>query len=154
MRSRANHRSVQRQKSRSHVHEKDEDQDARETLSSVEIAEVQTDNNLEAEEGDAEQKRQDKAKFDEVMSLMNKYDQAEAHIKWVNSPEYAQKKEEDKMAVIKQKQTEKEKEKELAELEKQRQEEDQKEKQQSLIQQEEDLRHSQEYVKKCVKKYT
>ena len=54
MRSRANHRSVQRQRSRSHVHEKDEDQDARETLSSVEIAEVQTDNNLEAEAGDAE----------------------------------------------------------------------------------------------------
>jgi len=35
---------------------------------------VQTDNDLGAEEGDAEQKRQDKAKFDEVMSLMNKYD--------------------------------------------------------------------------------
>ena len=44
------------------------------TLSSVEIADVQTENNIEAEDGDAEQKRQDKTKFDEVMSLMNKYD--------------------------------------------------------------------------------
>ena len=56
---------------------------------------MQTDENnkIGAEDGDAEQKRQDRAKFDEVMSLMNKYDQAEAHIKWVNSPEYAQQKE-------------------------------------------------------------
>ena len=68
---------------------------------------MQTDNDLGAEEGDAEQKRQDKAKFDEVMSLMNKYDSAEAHIKWVNSPEYAQQKEQDKINLIKQKEEDK-----------------------------------------------
>lgn len=62
-------------------------------MAGVEIAEVQTTNEIGAEDADAEQKRQDKAKFDEVITLMNKYDQAEAHIKWVNSPEYAQQKE-------------------------------------------------------------
>lgn len=61
-------------------------------MAGVEIAEVQT-TEIGAEDADAEQKRQDKAKFDEVITLMNKYDQAEAHIKWVNSPEYAQQKE-------------------------------------------------------------
>ena len=87
------------------------------------------------------------------MSLLNKYDQAEAHSKWVNSPEYAQQKEQDRVDQIKRKQEEKQKEKEMEELEKQRKEEEEKEKRQSLVQQEEDIRHNQEYVKKCVDKY-
>ena len=92
LRSKTHHRSSQSEKK---LHINDEENDAQQTLSSVEIADVQTDENnkIGAEDGDAEQKRQDRAKFDEVMSLMNKYDQAEAHIKWVNSPEYAQQKE-------------------------------------------------------------
>ena len=52
------------------------------------------------------------------MTLMNKYDQAEAHIKWVNSPEYAQQKEQDRINEIKLKNEEKVKEKEMAELDK------------------------------------
>ena len=32
-------------------------------------------------------------KFAEVNYLMNKYDKAEAHVKWINSPEYAQQQE-------------------------------------------------------------
>jgi len=52
------------------------------------------------------------------MNLMSKYDKAEEHIKWVNSPEYAQQKEDDRMGEIKKKSDEKVKEKEMEELEK------------------------------------
>ena len=52
------------------------------------------------------------------MTLMNKYDQAEAHIKWVNSPEYAQQKDQEKLDAIKKKADEKKQAKEMEELDK------------------------------------
>lgn len=52
------------------------------------------------------------------MNLMSKYDKAEEHIKWVNSPEYAQQKEDDREKAIKVKADEKIKEKEMEELDK------------------------------------
>lgn len=59
---------------------------------------------------------------------MNKYDQAEAHIKWVNSPEYAMQKENQRMEEIKQKEEEKLKAKEQEAIEMQQKEEEEKEK--------------------------
>ena len=41
------------------------------------------------------------------MTLMNKYDQAESHIRWVNSPEYAQQKEQAKLDEVQKKEEEK-----------------------------------------------
>lgn len=87
---------------------RDQQADAEETLSQVEIADVTEDSEKKEED---EQKKQDKAKFDEVMSLMNKYDQAEAHAKWVNSPEYAQQKEQDKLEEVTRKKERKEEDK-------------------------------------------
>lgn len=36
-----------------------------------------------------EKAKEEKAKFQETMNLMSKYDKAEAHAKWLASPEYA-----------------------------------------------------------------
>ena len=58
------------------------------------------------------------------MTLMNKYDQAEAHIRWVNSPEYAQQKEQAKIDEAERKEQEKMHAKELEEEAKQRAEEE------------------------------
>ena len=42
-----------------------------------------------SENPEADKKKEEERKFAEVNALMSKYDQAEAHIKWINSPEFA-----------------------------------------------------------------
>ena len=53
----------------------------------------------------------DKKKFDEVMNLMSKYDKAEAHAKWVASPEFAKQKVQKKIDELNENRKQKENEK-------------------------------------------
>ena len=56
-----------------------------------ELTQTNSDNTEVSEEVKAkkEKAREEKQKFAETMALMSKYDKAEAHAKWLASPEYA-----------------------------------------------------------------
>ena len=70
--------------------------DTREEENSDELTQTSSDNTELSEEAKEkkEKAKEEKQKFAETMSLMSKYDKAEAHAKWLASPEYAKLQEE------------------------------------------------------------
>ena len=68
-----------------------------------------------ADLGIVNRRKEDEKKFAEVMSLMSKYDKAEAKAKWLASPEYAKQQEEKRLEKEREKREKLETDSQLAE---------------------------------------